>query len=45
MDLETLTEKWVNGALDLREAEMFIHLLIIENVRLKKLYQNTTDNT
>lgn len=35
-DLEDLEKKWENSALELREAERFIKLLIADNLRLKE---------
>ena len=36
MDLSELIEKWKGSALELREAERLINLLIIDNDRLEK---------
>lgn len=36
-DLEDLMKKWQNSALELREAERLINLLIIENNRLEEM--------
>jgi len=37
LDLTKLIEQWENSALELREAETLINLLIVDNRRLEKL--------
>ena len=37
LDLTKLIEQWENSALELREAESLINLLIVDNRRLEKL--------
>lgn len=39
-DLTELKEKWQNSALELREAETLINLLIIDNNRISRLEDN-----
>lgn len=36
IDLEDLIDKWTNSALNFREAETIINLLIVDNKRLEK---------
>ena len=39
-DLTELKEKWKNSALELREAEALINLLVIDNNRISRLEDN-----